>query len=295
MAFSLQCHDATNTKSKANDESLHPTRVRTGAAETRTGSVRDSGGSHQDNPLKRKRPSSQPENADPKLQEFLNVMQAPSKSKAWKSVNAEAPQLLVKDTAAANEAEAEAEIEDGEPSDDEYQSIPKKHKVGSAHINDRNGSEEPLEFSNASRATRKAVDTSTQDDSNWLKSKTGQLLGLDESEEVEDDDAPRRSVQRARSSSVDSVGKGSKATDEAEKNETKADSPLAPIDAESTMDENEKQIRASKRLFLRNLPFTITEEALMDEFSSHGQIEEVCFAAFLQHIHHCMMNPDRDS
>lgn len=248
--------------------------------------------SKDDTPLKRKRPSPPPAKDDPKLKEFLNIMQPPSKNKSWKNDDFDGTQegkaeRLVKDKGKGKKLPAE----DGE-SDDEYQAISKKQKRMAAHTStagDREGLEESLKFESQNPSS--APEADRQDDSNWLKSKTGQLLGLDGDEEA---NADANSHPRRRSSSAESAVGGVEL--DAKADDT-ADTPPTPVEEmnEQPMDDAEKQIRNSKRLFLRNLPFTITEEALTDQFSTFGPVEEVRALAVPFITSFCMMNPDRDN
>lgn len=226
-------------------------------------------------------------------------MQAPSKSKAWKNDDLDIQQEPAKDDTTKDRMQENEE--EGEQSADEYQSIPKKRKAGKHQdesLADREGSEEPLEFPENRQSRPISGSQATQDDSNWLKSKTGHLLGLDEEEQQDDNDGVIGFAPTARDSSAESGSEGP-AIAKVDKTPGKADSPLMPVEeaTEQVVDGTEAQIRASKRLFLRNLPFTITEEALMDEFARFGQLEEVCAYYSLHSTaqHRCMMNPDRDS
>jgi multiple RNA-binding domain-containing protein 1 len=178
-------------------------------------------------------------------------------------------------------------------SDDEYQSIQNKKKQKSSLRSEagRDESEAAIEFGHIRKDS--AADSSVpniQDDSNWLRSKTGQLLGLqDEQDEQDQAEFPAARPHSAHRGSPDAG---------AEPNEQQGSRALAvkPVGTPTpaATDEAEDQIRKSKRLFLRNLPFTITEEALMEHFSSYGGVEEVCRPPF-HFANLCMMKPDRDN
>lgn len=253
----------------ANDASLHPTRLQTTGANAEVINSDARKANVESNPLKRKRPSPPPEKDDPKLQEFLNVMQAPSKSKSWKNDDVELQQQETETEA----PQATTTIANESQSDDEYQSIKKKSKTRQTKVTQRDASEEPLEFGKTRKDSAASIeDTTVQDDSNWLKSKTGNLLGLKQEENDDHEEADTQD-QNLQSSSAEG-------RDEAEpENLTRRPAAAETGNEEQpdgSADTVEAQIRASKRLFLRNLPFTITEEALVDEFSSFGTIEEVC-------------------
>lgn len=268
------------TPVKTHDSSLHPTRKLASNTTTffESESRNDGSSETQANPLKRKRPSPPPKKEDPKLKEFLNVMQAPLKSKSWMNeVDTdiqEEPQAMAVQPPAVDEGQ----------SDEEYQAVPKKQKAVEDQIiqrDTRDESEEPLTFSNVARSHGSSNGFAAGDDTNWLKSRTGQLLGLEEQDE-------------AHTTKFD-VAKLSADTDDGSDNEVKDSSlPTKPIPAASInrskedTSQLEAQIRSSKRLFLRNLPFTITEEALMDEFSSFGSLEEVRCDRILSAIHNLL-------
>ncbi|KIW08564.1 uncharacterized protein PV09_00529 [Verruconis gallopava] len=250
----------------ANDPSLHPTRVRSNSTTSKRTSEQqdDKIAISASNPLKRKRPSPPPEEADPKLKEFLSVMQAPSKSKSWKDDDVD----LLQERNDQQPVQPSADVEN--QSDDEYQPVPKKHKaVASAAGSElREESEEPLEFPSVAKTKLKPDNAGADNDESWLQSRTGQLLSLEEEEE---DEATLARRNKQRSSSAESVPK---AVDTDQEQSNNPASPPTPVDQDGE-DANEAQIRESKRLFLRNLPFSITEEALMEEFSKFGRLEEV--------------------
>lgn len=198
-------------------------------------------------------------------------MQAPSKSKAWKNDDLDLQQAdLVKEP-----SQQLVGKESDSQTDGEYQAIPKKLKTRetkTGQLSARDESEEPLEFSKAGQDSALNVNGATaEDDANWLKSRTGQLLGLDEDQH--EAAVPQPHVNRA--SSAESAGE---VADTDQDRPDAAESPPTPVEEQpkAAVDETEAQIRNTKRLFLRNLPYKITEEALVDEFSPFGHLEEVC-------------------
>jgi multiple RNA-binding domain-containing protein 1 len=249
----------------ANDVSLPPTRPYAMDAGAEAVQSSGRGVETEENPLKRKRPSPPPlENADAKLKEFLAVMQAPSKSKSWKDDDAAIQ--LANETDAFDQPDVEATTGH---SDDEYQSIEKRRKRGSRAAVRREESEELLDPSSRTRKDTAADVNAHGDDTDWLKSRTGGLLGLPQ----EDQHGPVILSQNHQSSSARDVDNGSSLD-----KTVSIDARPAAVDEKTTaaLDASEAEIRRSKRLFLRNLPFVVTEEALMDAFSRFGGIEEVC-------------------
>lgn len=219
-------------------------------------------------------------------------MQAPSKNKSWVNEEVEMAQKPVAEDAPVLADEEAAE------SDDEYQAITKKPKTKDEKkptpVEDSADKEalipEPkvqakpaLDQVHPSRLVQ--LEPIPQDDSDWLQSRTGHLLGLGEEEKAEEwDETAVKRVKRATSESdVESANeKGTKKPQPSP--HVREDAPKA-VDEEDgdTPEENpdKVKIRQTRRLLLRNLPFKITEEALMDEFSTYGRIEEVRVHRFL--------------
>lgn len=210
---------------------------------------------------------------DRKLQEYLSVLQRPSKSKTWG--NDEEMLKPVEDKSPAGDEDAEA----GDATDDSRTqkkvkvdgpgetSRPEPEPILVDHSGPGDGLEDPT-------ARDPSAATQMQDeqvsDSDWLRSKTSRLLGLLDEEEQAELDAG--SQQKAASKEV-----------EADRNHDTRDAegiPAQPKDADEVdkaleADKNVELIRISSRLFVRNLPYDAKESDLGTLFVPFGKIEEV--------------------
>lgn len=219
--------------------------------------------------------------ADPKLQEYLEVMGAhPSK----KMRNAEGLPTTVDEVLAPA---VPAGLEDGE-SDDEYEEIPARAQNQPTHTTDQEMVDAPPVAAVETTATPAAVEPSGSvapvsldaDDDDWLRSRTNRLLDL-----VDPDDpafalrpaapavaaapapVPATSVENTASAKAEEQpADGSKATTETSKKQ----------DPESAISLIEK----TSRLFLRNLSYAVTEDDVREHFAMFGALEEVSYHNF---------------
>lgn len=217
-----------------------------------------------DNPLKRKRTTAQDENADdPKLKEFLGVMQRPSQSKSFLNEATEdvGNTPLVTGDQVISHADSE----------DELQNITKKSKVGKEERSDclppSNPTIQPIprarDTDHAGLVVEmdKLADASKEvpSDIDWLRARTSRVLGLADDEE-EFQPVPEQS-------GTDMV---------LEDSEMKPVEESAGLDAdEVVIDADEQTIRDTRRLYLRNLPYTIIEDDLIEHFTAFDGLEEV--------------------
>lgn len=231
----------------------------------------------EDNPLKRKRgekPKDEAEN--PKLKEFLQVMQKPSK-KSWQD---EGANLLGGPVGGAEPeplmAEAEAD------SDDEIQTINKKPKQDSRQDQELTPDQEdtPQEAISVSEEPPQAQADSNEakSDADWLRSKTSRLLDLVD----DDDEAPARPIPVPTTRTITStITKEAVPTNIRVDNSTETQADIKMAD--KPMNADEEAIRLSRRLFLRNLAYSITEDDLRAGFAHFGDLEEVS----MHPIYHC--------
>lgn len=227
----------------------------------------------EDNALKRKREEAE---QDPKLKEFLEVYQPPSKTNIWTEGDAR--------IAAGNAEAVEEQVQDvvvpADESDDEYQVIAKKPKILDASQRTSGQAESapvaaaaiPAEASPVedvdgvmTDVPEPAVAVQPTTDDDWLRSRTNRLLDL-----VEDDDvpiapapAPMKSSAEKRDSPV-----------AVEQSASAAEVP-AEVPATDSASSEEDKIRETGRLYLRNLHFEVTEEDIRNQFSKYGPVEEV--------------------
>jgi multiple RNA-binding domain-containing protein 1 len=230
--------------------------------------------------LKRKRDEAE---QDPKLKEFLEIYQPPSKTNIWTDGDAQ----VAAGNATAVEQPAQDVVVPADESDDEYQVITKKPKVAEASEVAQEtapapapavqpivpAEAAPLEEADApmpDAPVAAAVAQPTTDD-DWLRSRTNRLLDL-----VEDDhvpvapaSAPTKPAAEKRDSPV--------AVEPQPEPAQPADAPAAEApdaDADSIALEEEK-IRETGRLYLRNLHFEVAEEDIRSQFSKYGSLDEV--------------------
>jgi multiple RNA-binding domain-containing protein 1 len=206
-----------------------------------------------ENPLKRKRDSNtQPKN-DEKLKQFLGVMQATAKTRTWQN-----------EATDGAEATVSAIVEAEDSSDDDIQILKSSKKgkpqteqlpEGDLDMVDAGASEEAV----ATKATLKA-----KSDKDWLRSKAGTLLEDNEEEEL--GSAPEETIESKEPPGTDYPPPGEE-----------LDTTEEPVEEEQDKNSNDtvEKIKQHGRLYLRNLPFTATEEDLRDKFGAYGELEEV--------------------
>ncbi|OCK84529.1 RNA-binding domain-containing protein [Lepidopterella palustris CBS 459.81] len=241
-----------------------------------------------ENPLKRKRPGLENENvgSDPKLKEFLEVMQNPSKAKTWGNEYGQATDATVH---VVEEKVDGVNLQEGD-SDTEYQVVSKKkkHLTETSKTNLTNGentvpnsnsppAQDKLALNEEDDGVQQFPDPSIQNggpvsDNDWLRSRTSRLLGL---EDDEDDkvQAGNRSDEKFSNhdSAVDEIPKKANTLTEHSTEELEDQDPVN----EGSGDADEYAIRATRRLFLRNLNYHVAEDDLRKHFSSFSSLQEV--------------------
>ena len=226
------------------------------------------------------------------LQEFLEVMQPPSKLKMWENQSAMTAQT-VEEHILHSTGKKETETQ----RDEEYEPVPKKQKSERKKNRKEKQVSEPPQTeavapqqdeltSTAEQTLQVAIQEpsetiQTASDADWLRSRTSRLLGL-----VDDDDAlgqhnlpidseDQKAVMPPNPEHIDSTSKSdaSVQTDDESKNidDTAAASPSRS---------NEDSAIGNSRLFVRNLTYTTTEEELRQHLESgaYGATEEVSLA-----------------
>lgn len=242
--------------------------------------------------LKRKR--AEAEAADPKLQEFLEIMQPPSKAKTFD------PKSEVEEPPVKMQAR---ELPGGE-SDDEYEAVPKKARkqspvataapepaatttvpaVPSAEPAKPGVVEVTAEDVPSADAAETAQPSVGQDatDDDWLKSRTNRLLDLVDPEEAvaananAPSNADGQTVDEKAPAEADSHDVEMK-DEETPTQQPSAEKPSPQEPAAESTDATIEAIRRSGRLFGRNLPYTATEDDLRAHFEKYGALEEVRF------------------
>ncbi|RHZ57850.1 Multiple RNA-binding domain-containing protein 1 [Aspergillus turcosus] len=229
------------------------------------------------NTLKRKRDGDNTQK-DSQLQEYLSVIERPSKTKTWANgedfLNTVQNQPPTSDQQEDQRDETE-QVE--EPSHNQRKKARVEEKQKVAHGQEPepmvfDKTEEEHERTNADEQGEAISHTQEEpepvSDTDWLRSKTSRLLGLlDEDEQAEFDSTAQRkpdpSPQPATLSKAD--------VQQSNDGKTAVESST---EAEE-VDTNIENIRLSSRLFVRNLPYDASESDLEPVFSKFGKVEEI--------------------
>lgn len=225
-----------------------------------------------------------------RLHEFLDVMKPPSKAKPWTAGDPSSAQSVdSQGICTTQSASGDAQ------SDEEYGTIHRKYKH--TPKSDSTGEPEQAGSSVTPKAEGESVDppapalptdrpeiagAHAASDEDWLRSRTSRLLGL-----VDDDEAlmPKGSVMEHHDHTTTSrLQRGSPGRDIADAT-TQAETVPKPHSDESKgtprADPGDTDFDSS-RLFVRNLPYTVTEEELHAflETREVGPLEEVSLLSF---------------
>ncbi|UKZ75435.1 hypothetical protein TrVFT333_003120 [Trichoderma virens FT-333] len=225
--------------------------------------------------------------SDPKLREFLRVMKTGKEGVIADETNPDADMTGLATS-------GEPLVVEGE-SDDEYEQIPKrKEKLRKTESSEASRSlvineKLPRETSDqgAQPASEEVVadDVKPQEaekvpqeeagatDDDWLRSRTSRLLDL-----VDPDDLPRPTETAVEAETVVQDGGDNDDTPPSPRDAVDEDTPEEADDkgAENTgADDAVATITRTSRLFVRNLPYTTTEEDLHQEFGKFGTLQEV--------------------
>ena len=219
---------------------------------------------------------------DPKLKEYLEVMKPKSKKRTWENDDA----LLTSkdDTTPVDQHMA---VDAGTASDDEYEEVPRKAKRTKVDAPPNEGAEVEATPAEVADPSTNPVEESAQDntvgnapisDADWARSRTSRLLGLlDDDEEEEEAGRPKARATSVSSSDMDNAVPSKTEPTRAPAATTKPVQAPPPGDtAQSAPEVEPTGVRASMRLFVRNLPYGVQEDALQSEFAPYGNLEEVC-------------------
>lgn len=234
-------------------------------------------------------------------------MQAPSKSRTW--VNEDVVNAVeAVDTSAVNVPGRP--VEDAE-SDAEYQTVSRKPKskrpesrvdaqdnllpagntasenVDPSSTRPVGGHDPELVNEPDSAAT---VGGGGMSDADWLRSRTSRLLGLADEEQVESD-----AVVRSEDNGVEGLSaEAGRESDAPDIPTLKAQEPGEKLDGQA--DEPTAAIQQSGRLFVRNLPYNVTEDDLREHFKDTGSLDEVRTCLVSVSLKHPKdEHPDRDN
>lgn len=239
---------------------------------------------------KRKRDIQEEVAEDPRLREFLNVMGRPSKSKTW------ANQDVIKDAKAVSQVDSihDKDVESDNQHGVSTQARPQRDlgqntakKASNSFSKDLAGQAKPGEGDTTKPviastepipADMPAADAtgepkSTVSDSEWLRSKTRRLLDLVD----DDDDYEQPSSEPAAAGTAKSSGMSTPKV--VTSNGQMKASPTEMVVREHSISEEPDRPTGleSRRLFVRNLPFTASENDIEQAFSPYGELTEVGF------------------
>ncbi|KAI1475605.1 hypothetical protein F4774DRAFT_274148 [Daldinia eschscholtzii] len=242
--------------------------------------------SQPENSKKRKR--DEINESDPKLQEFLNVMQ-PSKTSTSKIHG------VVTELADEPPTKYAALVEEG-ASDDEYEAVPSRRKKNqptetvrptraSSVVNDGANSqprteadiiEEPQEEARpATNSIAEATTGVSATDDDWLRSRTNRLLDLVDDEDIVSSITPPENQISAPPAQEQEPEVVDATLNEDQVMKDPTPQPDEDEPESETKDDALSTVRKTKRLFVRNLPYSATEDELRSYFERYGNVEEV--------------------
>ncbi|KAN0093876.1 RNA-binding domain containing protein [Hyaloscypha variabilis] len=212
-----------------------------------------------------KRKRSDVDESDPKLKEFLEVMQPASKLKTL--ANSMEDESMMEPPAKLQALE----IPEGE-SDGEYETVPKKSRrksppkipvapdLAPVHIEEPIVPEESAIGPTAVNAT----------DDDWLRSRTNRLLDL-----MEPEDLVGGRPADSTSQNIEQVAETNVSVDPpVNLDDMSPEEPLEAVD-EEIPDATVEAIKTNGRLFVRNLPYSVSEDDLRKHFEPFGLLDEV--------------------
>ncbi|KAF3328058.1 multiple RNA-binding domain-containing protein 1 [Carex littledalei] len=193
--------------------------------------------------------------SDPKLQDFLHVMQPRSKSKIWEN------------DMTGIEEEVKAE-----------EKKPGKKKSKAREIESSSEITEPSQEEDRGKEKKPKDEAVT--DMDYFKSRVKENWSDSESEsELEsesDKEAKSKLGSEPESESEKESGKELELESESDLKHTERDGgQKSGSDLEDPSDDNRKLVLDTGRLFVRNLPYTTTEDELRELFSQHGDVSQV--------------------
>lgn len=217
--------------------------------------------------LKRKRDDV--EEDDLKLKEFLEVMQPANKTNKW-DVTTDLADMVSQEPPHKIQAREMPEDE----SDQEYETVPKK-TARQEPARPTSSTAVPLISPPVVQAEQildpgSAVAVDATDD-DWLRSRTNRLLDLVEPEDII---APSNAQVTEDKIAFETFEEEPLGVPEQDRSTDPVD------DQEEESDPTLTAIRSTGRLFVRNLPYTASEQDLRDHFAPFGALEEVCLACF---------------
>ena len=240
------------------------------------------------NTLKRKRDREHAEQ-DPQLQEYLSLMQQ-SKSRTWANDDRMAKPVVepLPQNGHVEEEKKEEEEEEEEKEDPSYAhrkeakaDDPRKSAEATEDIRPDGVTEDEGQETKGPGESDTSSPAAPISDVDWLRSKTSRLLGLLDDDEQAEYDASHRKVdhEQAADSNRDSRTAGHQSTEPGADKGT-GEAVVEKLDVDVDVD----NIRASARLFVRNLSYDTTETDLEPVFAPFGKIEEVSLVSLIPSV-----------
>lgn len=224
---------------------------------------------HRTQSIKRKHTdSSHDDQGDARLQEYLEVMQPPSKSKIWTNEDS------AKTKAGTNHAPCPPQLLDEDRKDKDYEHVPKKPKNSPVILEidqslNRNGATN--DSTNPSPLVEGVVHLPQStapppSDEDWLRSRTSRLLGMVEAEDV------LNVITSHQRNEETSLAEGTSIPQKLFENNVSLRDQQIESGISMPLDSRENPRAASGRLFVRNLSYTATEEEIKRHFESDGRV-----------------------
>jgi len=241
-------------------------------------------GETNDDPADKKRKRDPLDESDQKLSEYLEVFGGhASKRLRDGEVGADQADLMTPGVP--------PELEAGE-SDDEYEAIPRRPQVpppqptiSAVAIEAPRSLPVPETAETTAEEVPQVPDGAT--DGDWLRTRTNRLLDLMDPEEA---GIPIRAPAQPTPTSLPASSVVEQAAREAV--DGAADMPEGEVGINKTSESPLSLVEKTRRLFLRNLSYTATEDNIREYFSTFGNLEEVRSTTILFFLHFVLVLHD---
>ncbi|KAF4976973.1 hypothetical protein FZEAL_6444 [Fusarium zealandicum] len=236
----------------------------------------------------RKRKRDEPKASDPKLQEFLQVMKTGREGALDDAVD-----VTLGDGASAIPAVAVPE----EESDDEYEQIPTRREkqrridppeqlhasvslpsqLKEANVDSDIQPASALQTTESSETKQTDLEQPAvaAADDDWLRSRTNRLLDLVDPDDLERTRTQGPSLNETGHAEGGNIVKSSHANHPATDDVAIKEIAVETSGGEPAQDSSLDAIRQTSRLFVRNLPYSATQDDLRESFEQFGTLEEV--------------------
>lgn len=208
--------------------------------------------------------------SDPKLKEYLDMM------RPGQTTSSKLEGIYGQQPGEQKDVEMAVVPMDAE-SDDEYETIPAKkpkhreeavEEAPAAQVHTAPPVVNPPQDVDQDMPDATGPTNATDDD--WLRSRTNRLLDL-----VDPDDQSAMPRPPAPPTQTTAVTSGPSPPAEAELERAPSEAPIEPAVEKTGEETATEQVLRTGRLFVRNLPFKVTEAELSKHFKKYGETEEV--------------------